>query len=129
VEKGLHNQALAAEINGERAAQGLTQRQLAAKSGVNYHTLLNVLDGSRDINVTQIVKLAAAFDLDPSELVERAMTRAERMSAGSTTSSTEKTLKDPREMDAEELEKLRQDDVDLAAHPKTPESEQDEQYQ
>lgn len=82
VEKGVHNAAMAAEIRAERAVQGWTQRQLAEKSGINYHTLLNVLDGSRDINVTQIVQLAAAFAMDPKELVERAMARAERMSAG-----------------------------------------------
>lgn len=84
VEKGVHNSAMAAEIRAERAVQGWTQRQLAEKSGINYHTLLNVLDGSRDINVTQIIQLAGAFGIPASEFVERALARAERMSAGQT---------------------------------------------
>lgn len=78
----MHNLALAAEIRAERAVQGWTQKELAERSGINYHTLLNVLSGERDINVTQIVQLSGAFNMDPSELVERAMARAQRMSAG-----------------------------------------------
>lgn len=124
MEKGTHNLALAAEIRAERAASGLTQKQLADASGINYETLKNVLKGTRDINVTQIAQLAAAFNIPASDLVERAMIRAERMSEGSTTSSTE----DPRAMSAEELDQIDKKDVDLAAHPKTPESEQDEQF-
>ncbi|MFF2054154.1 helix-turn-helix domain-containing protein [Leifsonia sp. NPDC058194] len=129
MEKGTHNLALAAEIRAERAAKGLTQKQLADISGINYETLKHVLKGDRDINVTQIAALADAFDIPARDLVDRAMARAERMSAGSTTSSTNEEKKDPREMDADELDKLRQSDVALAAHPKTEESEQDEQFQ
>lgn len=120
----MYNSALAAEIRAERAAKDLTQRQLADASGINYETLKNVLKGSRDINVTQIVQLAGAFGISAQELVEHAMARAERMSAGSTTSSSG----DPRTMSAAELDQIDKKDVDLAAHPKTAESEQDEQY-
>lgn len=81
VEKGTHNLALAAEIRAERAASGLTQMQLAEKSGINYETLKFVLKGTRPINVTQIVQLSRAFGIEPAVLVERAMARAERMGA------------------------------------------------
>lgn len=82
VEQGTHNLALAAEIRAERAASGLTQAQLAEKSGINYETLKFVLKGTRPINVTQIVQLSQAFGIEPADLVERAMARAQRMNTG-----------------------------------------------
>lgn len=78
----MHNRALAAEIRAERAASGLTQAELAEKSGINYQTLKLLLKGTRPINVTQIVQLSQAFGIEPAVLVERAMARAQRMSPG-----------------------------------------------
>lgn len=82
VEQGTHNRALAAEIRAERAASGLTQAQLADKSGIKLVTLQLLLKGDRPINVTQIVQLSRAFEIQPADLVDRAMARAERMTAG-----------------------------------------------
>jgi transcriptional regulator with XRE-family HTH domain len=74
-QKSAANRALAAEIRAERAAVGLTVKELAVRSGVPYGTLNRILPGERDINYTQIVQISAALGLDPAELSNRAMRR------------------------------------------------------
>jgi len=134
-EKDLLNRAMADIIKGARNTEGMTQRELATASGVNYETFKNIEKAQHKISVLQIVQIAEAVHIAPKDFVDRAMSRYEEllrragMSAGSTTSSTNDKTDDPREMDAGELDNLRQGDVALAAHPNDPESEQDEQYQ
>lgn len=74
-QKSAANRALAAEIRAERAAVGLTVKELAVRSGVPYGTLNRLLPGERDISYTQLVRLATALGLDPSELSNRAVRR------------------------------------------------------
>jgi transcriptional regulator with XRE-family HTH domain len=75
-----HTRALAAEIEAERAAQRMTQKQLADASGINYQTLAkHVLKGDRDISIGQIVALSEAFGIEPADLINKTMARAARM--------------------------------------------------
>lgn len=74
-QKSAANRALAAEIRAERAAVGLTVKELAIRSGVPYGTLNRILPGERDISYTQMVQIAAALHVDPAELSNRAMRR------------------------------------------------------
>lgn len=133
-EKDLLNRAMADIVKGARNTEGMTQRELADAAGVGYETFKNIERAQHKISVLQIVQIAGALHIPAKEFVDRAMTRYEQllvrsgMSAGSTTSSTNEENEDPRGMDAGKLDQLRQSDVALAAHPKTEESEQDEQY-
>lgn len=69
------NQAVAAEIRAERGAQRMTVKQLALASGMVESTLNRALAGERDINVTQLTKIAAALGTTPDALMTRAVTR------------------------------------------------------
>jgi transcriptional regulator with XRE-family HTH domain len=69
------NQALAAELRYERGAAGLTIDKLAETADITRATLLRVLAGKRDINVTQLAKLGIALKITPEELLRRAVTR------------------------------------------------------
>lgn len=80
-QKTAANQALAAEIRAERAAVGITVRELALRSGVPYGTLNRILPGERDISFGQLTQLAGALGLTPSELSERAVRRMGGMDA------------------------------------------------
>lgn len=80
-QKSAANRALAAEIRAERAAEGITVRELALRSGIAYGTLNRILPGERDISFTQLTQLAAALKLTPQELSERAVRRMGGMQA------------------------------------------------
>ncbi|QIS38661.1 helix-turn-helix domain-containing protein [Clavibacter capsici] len=69
------NHALAAELRYERGAAGLTIDKLAEEADITRPTLLRVLAGKRDINVTQLAKLGIALNITPEELLRRAVTR------------------------------------------------------
>jgi transcriptional regulator with XRE-family HTH domain len=69
------NLALASELRYERNAAGLTIDKLAEASDITRPTLLRVLAGKRDINVTQLAKLGVALNVTPEELMRRAVTR------------------------------------------------------
>lgn len=66
------NEAMAKSISAERAAAGLTIKELAEKSTINERTLLRLLKGERNINVRHVALLAEVFDLKPHELVKQA---------------------------------------------------------
>ncbi|TDW69128.1 transcriptional regulator with XRE-family HTH domain [Curtobacterium sp. PhB25] len=80
-QKTAANQALAAEIRAERAAVGITVRELALRSGVPYGTLNRILPGERDISFGQLTQLAGALGVTPSDLSERAVRRMGGMDA------------------------------------------------
>lgn len=115
-EKSPANLAMAAQIRAEQHAAQMTQQQLAAKSGVNYETLKRLLKGSRDITATQIVDLAGAFGIEPAVLVQRAVDRMPVSAAATTPDSTDYE---------DEYEK---GNLDLAAHSRDSESDEDETY-
>ena len=66
------NEAMAKSISAERAAAGLTIKELAEKSTINERTLLRLLKSERNINVRHVALLAEVFDLKPHELVKQA---------------------------------------------------------
>ena len=72
-EKTLINAAMAAVIRGARNTEGLTQRELADASGINYETMKNIEKGTHKISVVQVAQLADALHLPVRELVDRAM--------------------------------------------------------
>lgn len=79
--KGL-NAAVAAVLNGERAAQGMTFDDLAQHSGLSKSTLLRLLGSNlekrRDIDVAQLAAIAFALALDPTDVFADAVARMER---------------------------------------------------
>lgn len=81
-EKSPANRAMAAQIRAEASAEKISQKQLAELSGVNFETMKRIINGTRDINVTQITQIAAALNMPPALLVKRADERLARMSQG-----------------------------------------------
>lgn len=73
------NAALAATLNGERVAAGMTFDELAAASGIPKRTLLRkVSTTERHLNVEDVAALAAAVGLSVVEVLARAEDRLER---------------------------------------------------
>lgn len=124
VEKSPANLAMAAQLRAEQKANGLTQEQLAAASGINYETLKRILKGTRDINVTQIVALADAFGMSPQKLVQLASERLERMNKQSLSEGVANnvTRLHPRDRNIDQLEQ----DGRKAAHTLEPEATEPE---
>lgn len=75
------NQALAAEIRAAKGAAKLPVRVLVERSGIATATLNRILNGEREIKVTQMYLLADALGVAPAHLIERAVQRAEGMAA------------------------------------------------
>jgi transcriptional regulator with XRE-family HTH domain len=73
--------AVAAEIRAERAAQGLSQLELAERAGMKQNTLsrYTATDDAkrRDLPYTAFAEIAKALGLTPRELAERAERRLE----------------------------------------------------
>jgi transcriptional regulator with XRE-family HTH domain len=76
----LINRSMGAEVRAEMAAQGLTAKQVADRSGISMGQVNRIVsknpDFVRDINVTQISEIAHALGTTPHRLVERAVERA-----------------------------------------------------
>lgn len=71
------NGAMADVIVGVLRQRRQTQRQLADESGINFTTLNRLLRGTRRFWFDQLDAIATALDVDPSDLVTRAMIRAD----------------------------------------------------
>ena len=56
-------------VRQRRQERGLTQEQLAARAGLHWTFVGQVERGRRNITLHNIVKLAAALDVDAGELV------------------------------------------------------------
>lgn len=69
------NGALAAEIRSELAVRQLSQTWLSEASGIERLTLRRYLNGERQINTAVAESIAQALDLDPSDLMVRAVSR------------------------------------------------------
>lgn len=73
------NAALAATLNGERVASGMTFDELADASGIPKRTLLRkVSTTERHLNVEDVSRIAAAFNLTVVEVLARAEDRLRR---------------------------------------------------
>lgn len=80
--KGL-NAALAATLNGERAAAGMTFDQLAAATGISKRTLLRQLSTTeRHIDIADAATIAAQFNLTLADALTMAEARLARTSKG-----------------------------------------------
>lgn len=71
------NDAVAATLNGERAAAALTYDQLAERANINLRTLKRYISPThdRDITVAAMGRLAVVFDLSIQEIMRRAELR------------------------------------------------------
>lgn len=77
--KGL-NAALAATLNGERTAAGMTFDQLAAATGISKRTLLRKISTTeRALDIEEAAIIAAQFDLTLGEALSMASQRVARM--------------------------------------------------
>lgn len=82
--KGL-NAALAATLNGERVASGMTFDELAAATGISKRTLLRQLSTmERHIDISHVATIAAAFDLSVVDVMLAAEARMNRAPKGGT---------------------------------------------
>lgn len=76
--KGL-NAALAATLNGERAASGMTFDELAAATGISKRTLLRKLSTmERSLDIDEAATIAAQFNLTLGQALEMATARLSR---------------------------------------------------
>jgi transcriptional regulator with XRE-family HTH domain len=103
------NQALAAELRAAKGAAKLSVRVLVERSGLATATLNRMLNGERDIKVSQLYLLADALGVSPVQLVERAVERARGMEAATTdeqrVSSAPSNVTPLRPSTAEDLDK------------------------
>jgi transcriptional regulator with XRE-family HTH domain len=60
---------LGERIRGRRHELGLSQEAMAAQIGIHWTFLGQVERGQRNLNLHNLVKLAAGLGLDPAELV------------------------------------------------------------
>lgn len=72
------NGAVAAELRGELSAQGKTQADLAAASGVPIVSVQRYLKPSRAIDIEVLDKLARALGLSPTDVLIAATQRLNR---------------------------------------------------
>lgn len=80
--KGL-NAALAATLNGERVASGLTFDGLAEATGISKRTLLRQLSTmERHIDISHVAVMAGVFGLTVADVLARAEERLERNRKG-----------------------------------------------
>ncbi len=66
------NAAVAAELRGERAKARITIDALVASTGYAKTTVLNYLNGKRDIPLPALAELCRALGVDPRTIFERA---------------------------------------------------------
>ena len=64
--------ALAAEVRARRAYQRMTQSDLIAATGLSRSTVGRIENGERDMDVPQLVAIAAALKTTPAELLQAA---------------------------------------------------------
>lgn len=76
--RGDLNAAVAATLNGERVAAGLTFEQLASKTGISARSLKRYLSGvERDIKVNTLAQIAGPLGLSLTEVIRRSELRRE----------------------------------------------------
>lgn len=70
------NAAIAATLNGERVAAGLTFDQLAERTGISARTLKRYLSSmERNLTVTVLGDIAVALDIPLSEVIRQSVRR------------------------------------------------------
>lgn len=84
--------AIAAQIRAERAASGMTQREVIAASGIPKSTYLRLESGERRADADQLALIAAAMGVRLSTFFQRAEERLETSRAASTVAQLEANL-------------------------------------
>lgn len=66
---------IAQQLRAERAAAGLTHKELAERAGLKEQSVIRYLTEKRDIDTPTLGALCDALNLTPQELVVRAVDR------------------------------------------------------
>lgn len=103
------NRAMAAVLRGAIASEGISQKQLAAKTGYSLATIQRNLAGERKFNIDQVEKIANALGMSAADLMSRAVEwRSTRMSEAAPDNVTQlQPRKRVEDMTVEEIEKLK----------------------
>lgn len=109
------NEATAKALSAERAASGLTIKELAEKSGIPERTLIRVLKGERDINMLQISKLAPVYGMQPHEIIVEAERYIARDRRNTAINAVDATM-NAEDREREALRRAASGDYDLAAY-------------
>ncbi len=125
IEKSVANKALAEELSVLRHRRKLTIKQLAEKAGLPINTTSRILDGSRDINFTQLGLLSVALEDSPENIIRRSVELMGGLEAlvSEQRDNVIPLRRKPEDMTDEEL-----DAEPYAARESTPEAEADEQF-
>lgn len=94
------NQAMADILVASYKEERMTQADLVARTGINPTTMQRLLAGKSVIDVTQLAALADAIGVPPQDLMERAVERAERLSAASSNMSDLQKKRSEKEAEA-----------------------------
>lgn len=70
-----YNAAIAAELRAERGAVMMTNKEIAAASGVSLPSVSRYMTAKRHIDVTALYDIAIAMGTTPSEIATRAQIR------------------------------------------------------
>lgn len=68
----LFNAAVAAELRAERARTRLTVREIIERTGISKSSVLNYLNGQRDIPVPALFEICAVLGVDSGDILDRA---------------------------------------------------------
>jgi transcriptional regulator with XRE-family HTH domain len=71
--RSARHRALIAALVEARTAAGLTQRQLAAKLKRSNSFVWKIEAGERRVDVLELIELARCLDVEPPELLKRAL--------------------------------------------------------
>lgn len=63
--------ALIVAIKEQKKKQGFTNNELAKKLNISERTVLRMLNGESDINVSQLARIAAVFNMYPHQLLRQ----------------------------------------------------------
>lgn len=69
------NEAVAAQIRAERAANGMTIAQLVEASGISKSQLLRLVHAKCDIDMRDLALISSALSVEPAEVMRRAQDR------------------------------------------------------
>lgn len=106
---------VANEVKAWQKKRGLTQAQLAAKTGMTITTVQRTLGGKSEMDVEQLDLLSRVLNVSPQRLIEDALGEREQMSEVA-----------PHNDDHEA--NYKRGDLGLAAEQRSEESDSDEDY-
>lgn len=81
-EHGAWSEQTSAQVRAERAAAGMTQTELAERSGLPRMTVIRIETGKRVPDVQQIARLCTAFGLRMETFMMRVQERVDSVERG-----------------------------------------------